>query len=130
MDRPPRIGFHEQGLLSIGRGKKFHKWPNYEVLELLSTQEEGLYGFHVRFPNGSRSTYTRGKSGTEAINFFFGIQGINFMASLLDALEPTCKINRSRWKTLECASMSARHGRCLMPVSGGFWIVIKLCCNV
>lgn len=87
------LAVHEQWLLAIGRGKKFHKWPNYEVLELLSTEEESLYGFHVHFSNGSRSTYTRRKSGTEAINLTFGDQGINFMVGLLDALEPVWKIN-------------------------------------
>lgn len=85
---------HREWLRALGRGKRFHKWPNYEVLEILSSTEEGLYGFHVHFSNGSRATYTRRKSGIEAINLTFENDGsINFMAGLLDDLEPVWKID-------------------------------------
>ena len=68
--------------------------PQYEVLELLSSEDEGLYGFHMHFSNGSRATYTRRKSGTDATNITFERDGgINFMVGLLTALEPVWKIN-------------------------------------
>lgn len=80
---------HREWLRVLGRGKRFHKWPNYEVLEILSSDEDGVYGFHVHFSNGSRGTYTRRKSGIEAINLTFENDGgINFMVGLLDELEP------------------------------------------
>lgn len=85
---------HKEWLDALGRGKRFHKWPNYEVLEVLSSEEEGLYGFHVHFSNGSRATYTRRKLGIEAINLTFENDGgINFMVGLLDELQSIWKIN-------------------------------------
>lgn len=85
---------HKEWLRALSRGRRFHKWPNYEVLELLSSEEEGLYGFHVHFSNGSRATYTRRKSGIEAINLIFESDGgINFMVGPLDDLQPIWKIN-------------------------------------
>jgi hypothetical protein len=62
--------------------------------QLLSSDEDGLYGFHVHFSNGSRSTYTRRRSGIEAINLTFEKDGgINYMVGLIDAMEPVWKIN-------------------------------------
>ncbi len=88
------LGLHRRWLQELGRGKRFHKWPSYEVLELLSSEEEGVFGFHVHFSNGSRATYTRRRSGIEAINLVFEPDGnINFMVGNLDELEPIWKVN-------------------------------------
>jgi hypothetical protein len=85
---------HKEWLRALGRARRFHKWPNYEVLEVLSSDEEGVFGFHVHFSNGSLATYTRRKSGIEAINVMFENDGgINFMVGQLDRLEPVWKIN-------------------------------------
>lgn len=85
---------HKGWLHALGRSKRFHKWPNYEVLELLSSEEEGVYGFHVHFSNGFRSTYTRRKSGIETINLVFENDGgVNFMIGPHDELQPVWKIN-------------------------------------
>jgi hypothetical protein len=76
---------------ALGKAKKFHKWDNYEVLELLS-DEHGVYGFHVHFSNGSRSTFTRTKDGVMQINMRLR-DGIGFMVGDLGKMEPVWKVN-------------------------------------
>lgn len=88
------MGLHREWLRSLGQAKRFHKWPNYEVLELLVSDEDGLYGFHVHFSNGSRATCSRRKRGTEATNVTFSADGgIDFMVGCVDDLEPVWKID-------------------------------------
>ncbi|HYD51664.1 MAG TPA: hypothetical protein VEA99_03510 [Gemmatimonadaceae bacterium] len=85
---------HREWLRQAARMKKFHQWPNYEVLELLSSADEGVYGFHVHFSNGTRATYTRRKEGIEAINLVFQQDGgIGFQVGDLGALTKAWKIN-------------------------------------
>lgn len=87
------MGLHRYWLKQLSRIKRFHKWPQYEVLELLS-DDSGLYGFHVHFSNGNKATYSRRKSGIDAINIIFdNDKGINFMCRSIDKLEPRWKIN-------------------------------------
>ena len=72
---------------------RFHKWPNYEVLELLS-DENGLHGFSVHFSNGSKATYSRTSKGVECTNVMFGRDGsIDFFVGSLDDLQPEHKVN-------------------------------------
>jgi hypothetical protein len=89
------LGLHDHWLHALGRGKRFHKWPNYEVLELLSTEEEGLYGFSVHFSNGEKATYMRREnSGTMgSINIMFDAGRINFNVGQLETLENVWKID-------------------------------------
>jgi len=88
------IATYKQWRLILAQSKQYHKWPNYEVLELLSDKKEGIYGFHVHFSNGSKATYTRKRSGTEAINFGFNRDGtIYFMVGDLEKLESVWKVN-------------------------------------
>lgn len=89
----------------LGQINRYHKWPNYEVLEILSDEKEGIYGFHIHFSNGSKATYTRKRSGTEAINMGFDRDGtIYLMEGNRDKLEPVWKVNGepiTDWKALE-----------------------------
>ncbi len=88
------ISWHKEYLNFCGKAKKFHKWPQYEILELLNNEEKGLYGFSVHFSNGSKATYSRTDKGTDCINLHFEKNGsINFNCGLIDALEPVWKIN-------------------------------------
>ncbi len=59
----------------LERTKRFHKWPNYEVLELLVDPEAGLYGFHVHHSDGTKSTITRSPKGVGGQNLMFGKDG-------------------------------------------------------
>lgn len=66
--------------------KKFHKWPNYEVLELLSNQEEGLYGFTVHISNGTQCTFERHKDRVIAQNVLFEDEGFSLQIGSIDDL--------------------------------------------
>jgi hypothetical protein len=88
------MSLHKNWLLKLSKLKKYHKWSNYEVLELLSSKEDGLYGFHIHFSNGSKATYSRRTIGVEAINLFIEQDGqLNFMCGNLEDLEPVWKVN-------------------------------------
>jgi hypothetical protein len=76
---------------ALGRAKTFHKWDNFEVLELLK-DENGVYGFHVHFSNGSKSTFTRTKEGVTQINMTLD-DGVGFMVGDIGKLERVWKVN-------------------------------------
>ena len=87
------LWLHDRVLIDLKQSPRFHKWPNYEVLELLSDAER-LRGFSVHFSNGSKATYWRTKEAVNCTNIFFQPDGsINFMAGLLDSLRPEWKVN-------------------------------------
>ncbi len=68
--------------------KAYHKWPNYEVFEILKNETEA-YGFKVHFSNGSVAKFTREPEKVEAINLQFEKDGsINYFAGNLDELKP------------------------------------------
>ena len=101
-DLDNRIGFcfaFTSGLLkaynnmkyALGQAKRFHKWDRYEVLELLK-DEKGIYGFHIHFSNGSKSTFTRTKQGVTQINMTLR-DGVGFMVGDIGKLEPVWKVN-------------------------------------
>lgn len=67
--------------------KTFHKWPNYEVFEILKNDKE-VYGFKVHFSNGQVAKFTREPEKVEAINLSFEQDGsVNFFAGNLDDLK-------------------------------------------
>jgi hypothetical protein len=81
-------------LKELSRTPKFHKWPQYEVLEILSTADKGVYGFSVHFSNGNKATYSRTSEGTECTNIRFEKDGsLNFFVGSLDDLERNWKID-------------------------------------
>lgn len=97
------IVLHRRWLYQISKMKKYHKWQQYEVLELLS-DESGLYGFNVHFSNGSKATYTRRKIGIETINLTFDDGELGYMIGYINKLEPVWKINGLPvvdWEALE-----------------------------
>lgn len=89
----------------LGRAKRFHKRDNYEVLELLA-DENGVYGFHVHFSNGSRSTFMRNNQGVTQINMRLR-DGVGFMVGDIGQLERVWKVNGvpvNDWDKLNAAS--------------------------
>jgi hypothetical protein len=67
--------------------RKFHRWPRYEVLELLSNDEEGLYGFTVHISNGTQCTFERHKDRVIAQNVMFEEEGLSLQIGSLDDLK-------------------------------------------
>lgn len=87
------VRLHNQVLIELKRLPRFNKWPNYEVLELLSDSER-LFGFSVHFANDNKAAYARTSEGVECTNIIFEADGsINFMVGLLDELRPEWRVN-------------------------------------
>jgi len=76
--------YYEERLKFITQ-PKYYKLPQFEVLELLTDEKSGLYGFHIHFSNGTRARFARHIDSTECINIYLR-DPINFMAGNLDEL--------------------------------------------
>lgn len=64
---------------SLAKGSKYFRWPNHEVLELLSRSGE-LSGFRIHFPTGLCAVFERiPYQGTKAENISFQEDGISLM---------------------------------------------------
>jgi len=73
--------------------KSYHKWPNYELFEILKNEKE-VYGFKVHFSNGQVAKFTRETDKVEAINLSFDDDGsINFFVGNLDKLTKQWMLN-------------------------------------
>ena len=69
------FAIYRDWMMKLGKNHQSNKWPNGEVLELLRTDAEGLFGFHLHFSNGHKSTYQRNQTGADAININFDKDG-------------------------------------------------------
>jgi hypothetical protein len=69
-----------------GKARRFHRWPRYDVLELLSNDAEGLYGFTVHISNGTRCTFERHKDKVICENVMFDKEGLSLHVGMLDEL--------------------------------------------
>ena len=74
---------------------KYYKLPRFEVLELLTNEDMGLYGFIVYFSNGSVARFIRHKDSTECVNLILD-SPINFMVGMLDELKDEWRIGEKR----------------------------------
>lgn len=73
----------------MGGRAPYHRLPNYEVLELLRSEDRLLAGFRLHFSNGQTATYTRGPGGCICENVILGSDGtINFNCGPLHRLKP------------------------------------------
>jgi hypothetical protein len=95
--RNVEVGFlksHSMIIKALGAARRYHKWPQYEVLELLSAEEVGVHGFAVHFSNGCKAVYSRKSDGVECTNVMFHKDGsINFFVGPLDRLERVWKVD-------------------------------------
>lgn len=82
----------------LAKQKKFHKWPNYEVLEL-HIDKEILYGFSIHFSNFSKATFTRQPQSVLALNIDFEKDGsVNFNVGDLSKLTKEYLVNGQLYK--------------------------------
>ncbi|MFT4578063.1 MAG: hypothetical protein ACI8PD_000908 [Nitrospinales bacterium] len=73
---------------------RFHKWPNYQVLEILSNEETGLLGFNIHFSNGTRATFTQNEEDVVSENIFHNPDGsIQFNPGFTDGHAEKWQIN-------------------------------------
>jgi hypothetical protein len=81
------MALRDRWLHLVAEAPRYHRWPNYEVLEIL--RSDGMIdGFQVHFSNGSSARFRRGPEGVEAVNVVFERDGtINFQVGRLDALQ-------------------------------------------
>jgi hypothetical protein len=64
---------------------RYHKWPNYEVFELLQDNQGKLNGFRVHFSNGNSARFLRTPGGCDCTNIIIEGNGmIGFMIGSLD----------------------------------------------
>lgn len=79
---------HSWAKLFLGATKTYHKWPNYEVFEVLKNDKKEAYGFKVHFSNGQVAKFSREPEKVEAINLHFEDDGsINFFVGPIDELK-------------------------------------------
>lgn len=81
--------------LAFGTSVQLVRWPNFEVLELLCNNEDGLFGFQVYFSNGSHASFARLHDRTESINLMLR-ETVGFMVGDLDALRPEWRVGDKR----------------------------------
>jgi hypothetical protein len=82
------MAVHERWLRILAKMPRYHRWPRFEVLELLKLDGK-IDGFRIHFSNGNSAIFRRGPAGVDATNLVLQRDGtINFQVGLLDALEP------------------------------------------
>ena len=85
---------HRFWLKDLARGDRFHRLPNYEVLEMLVSEEDGVHGWKMHFSNGQHAFYTRTSSGVDGLTLMINPNGeFDLNVGLIDALVPVWKIN-------------------------------------
>lgn len=84
------LNIYFQERMKFRKCPKFYKLPKFDVLELLTNDEYGLYGFSVHFSNGSSATFIREIDKTECVNITPG-ETLGFQIGLLDEMT-------NRWK--------------------------------
>jgi len=72
-------------LTSMSGWPRYHRWPNYQVLELLKSDGK-LDGFQVHFSNGSSARFRRTTTGVDIMNMLFGTEGTIIFMVDSDAL--------------------------------------------
>jgi hypothetical protein len=73
---------------------RYHKWPNYEVLELLQDQNRKLNGFRIHFSNSYSARFLRTAQGVDFSNFTFQNDGtFGLMLGPLDKLQPVWMVD-------------------------------------
>lgn len=82
------IGIRELWLGRLAGQPRYHRWPQFEVMELLKTDGK-LDGFLVHFCNGNCARFHRSPAGVDLMNVLFEPdRTINFMCGMLNALGP------------------------------------------
>ena len=87
-----RVYFEER--LKFNNGNKIHKLPGFQILELLTKEDIGLYGFKMHFSNDTFSYFIRYSDNTDCLNI--SIEPINFIIGDLRTLKNEWRIDGKR----------------------------------
>lgn len=78
------MGMRDRWLELTAEMPRFHRWPQYEVLELLVNEKRRLCGFKVHFSNGVNAQFLRNEAGVDCSNITIEPDGtINFFVGPL-----------------------------------------------
>jgi len=81
------FNIYKQIRFSFKKIKKFHRLPNFEVLEILTDKKEGLIGFRMHFSNGAKAFFERRKERVGGMNVLLEKDHINFFVGDLSKLQ-------------------------------------------
>jgi len=89
---------HKEYRLSFKTIKKIHKWPNYEVFELIVDDDEGLVGFKIHFSNDNFTHFERRKDKVFGQNYSVEEEGISLHQGCIDDLKKEWRMNGRLYK--------------------------------
>lgn len=88
------MGMRDRWLELVAAMPRYHKWPNYEVLELLQDNHGRLYGFQIHFSNGNYARFARTSEGVDILNMMIRGDGtLERMVGSLDDLRPVWMVD-------------------------------------
>lgn len=88
-----RLYFEER--LKFHKGYKIYKLPRFEVLELLTNEKIGLYGFKMHFSNDQCAYFIRNLDNTDILNVILG-DPVNFMIGNSSTLKEEWRLGGKR----------------------------------
>ncbi|MDP1760219.1 MAG: hypothetical protein Q8L01_02090, partial [Candidatus Woesebacteria bacterium] len=84
---------------NFGVAKKYHKLPNYELMEILVDKKKCVYGFKMHFSNGQVATYQREIDKVIAENLSFEDDGsVNFFVGMFSDMKPMYMLNGKQFE--------------------------------
>jgi hypothetical protein len=89
------LDIYKNALFEFKGKPRLYKLPRFEVLELQTSEEQGLYGFMVHFSNGSSAQFIRTIDTTDCLNIT-PQKPISFNVGLIDALTDEWRIGTKR----------------------------------
>jgi hypothetical protein len=112
------VAVRDRWLTLAAEMPRYHRWPNYEVLELLKSEGK-LNGFRVHFSNGNSARFSRTPAGVDLMNVVIQKDGtITFMVGLLDALQERYVVDGQEVRFGDRQSVNS-----FLPLAGYFRVV-------
>lgn len=82
------LGIRDRWLKFLATVPRYHKWPNYDVFELLKDDDSKLNGFRIHFSNGNSARFLRTPQGVDLMNIRITRSGtLGLMVGSLDDLQ-------------------------------------------
>ncbi|MAG44460.1 hypothetical protein CL633_01055 [bacterium] len=78
------------------KNKRYHRLPDYQVLEIIRDKKEGLVGYKMHFSNGSIASFERSKERVVGVNVSvgaFGKEGVSHSMGNLNKLKKEWIVN-------------------------------------